>query len=173
MGTVIIKKEHSPFPPSCVTSGIYVLCEEIIIVSGSFLAGLLIKDVELPGKSNLNIVAMKKRGKTFYTYNPSAVIKIEPGDTIIPLLLAANRDPEVFAEPDTFDIGRDPNPHIAFGQGIHFCIGAPLARIEGAIAIMKLIERFPNLRLNADPKSLQWGPDIIFQSLSALPLRYQ
>jgi cytochrome P450 len=98
---------------------------------------------------------------------------IEPGDVIIPLLLGANRDPDVFDNPDTFDITRDPNPHLAFGHGIHFCLGAPLARMEGLIAVPKLLERFPKLELNVDPGTLEWGPTLILRSLSALPLRYQ
>jgi cytochrome P450 len=98
---------------------------------------------------------------------------IEPGDVIIPLLLAANRDPEKFENPDQFDITRDPNPHIAFGQGIHFCLGAPLARMEGAIAIRALLERLPNLALNMNPNNLQWGPTIVLHNLLELPLTYQ
>lgn len=98
---------------------------------------------------------------------------IEAGDVIIPLLLGANRDPEIFDNPDTFDITRNPNPHLAFGHGIHFCLGAPLARMEGVIAVPKLLERFPKLELNAEPKTLQWGPTIILRSLSKLPLQYQ
>jgi cytochrome P450 PksS len=98
---------------------------------------------------------------------------IEAGDVMIPLLLAANRDPEVFKNPDTFDITRNPNPHIAFGHGIHFCLGAPLARMEGAIAVSRLLERFPNLNLNVDPDNLRWGGTILFHNLLELPLCYQ
>ena len=63
------------------------------------------------------------------------------------LLAAANRDPRQFPNPERFDIARQPNDHLAFGEGIHFCLGAPLARLEGAIAIGAVLERFPNLRL--------------------------
>lgn len=98
---------------------------------------------------------------------------IEPGNVIIPLLLAANRDPDAFENPDTFDITRDPNHHIAFGHGIHFCLGAPLARMEGKIALPKLLERFPKLELNTNPDALQWGPTIILHNLAKLPVRYQ
>jgi cytochrome P450 len=98
---------------------------------------------------------------------------IEAGDVILPLLLGANRDPDIFENPNMFDISRDPNPHLAFGHGIHFCLGAPLARMEGAIGVSKLLERFPQLSLNTEPKTLQWGPSIVLRSLAALPLRYQ
>ena len=65
-------------------------------------------------------------------------------------LRAANRDPEVFDDPDRFDITRKHRPHVAFGGGEHICIGAPLARLEAQVALVKLFERLPNLQL-ADP----------------------
>ena len=74
-----------------------------------------------------------------------AGIRLEPGDKVAALLGAANRDPVVFAEPDRFDPTRDPNPHLAFGAGIHFCIGAPLARLELEISLRTLLGRFPDL----------------------------
>lgn len=98
--------------------------------------------------------------------------KIKKHDVIHPLLLAANRDADVFENPDTFDITRDPNPHVAFGHGIHYCVGAPLARMEGAIAINSLLARFPDIRLNANPDTLEWGNILLLHGLKALPVKY-
>ena len=74
-------------------------------------------------------------------------VRLEPGDRIAALLGAANRDPAVFTDPDTFDPARDPNNHLAFGLGIHFCMGAPLARLELQIACRELFRTWPRLDL--------------------------
>ncbi len=79
---------------------------------------------------------------------------IPRGATVMPLLGAANRDPRTFADPDVFDIARTPNHHLGFGQGIHYCLGAPLARMEARIAVKNLLDRSPNLRLAVDPETL-------------------
>ncbi|MEV5543531.1 cytochrome P450 [Saccharopolyspora shandongensis] len=86
-----------------------------------------------------------------------------PADQVLSVWLgAANRDDRVFAAPDAFDPARDPNPHIAFGRGIHFCLGAPLARLEGRIAMDILLDRFPVLRTDpANPPVLMPGTDMI------------
>lgn len=98
--------------------------------------------------------------------------QIQAGDIVHPLLLAANRDPDVFEHPHKLDITRDPNPHLAFGQGIHYCVGAPLARMEGRIAITMLLEKHPNLQLNADPSTLQRNGLLLINGLQELPVRY-
>jgi cytochrome P450 len=76
-----------------------------------------------------------------------AGVLIPEGRTVWILLGAANRDPRAFAEPHRFDVGRDPNPHLAFAAGVHYCLGAPLARLEGQIALRGLYQAFPRLRL--------------------------
>jgi pimeloyl-[acyl-carrier protein] synthase len=77
---------------------------------------------------------------------------IQPPQSVIGILGAANRDPEVFPDPDRLDLGRHPNPHVAFGRGIHFCLGAPLAHLEAEVAMPMLLERFPRLRMAGEPE---------------------
>ena len=84
---------------------------------------------------------------------------------------SANRDPRVFANPDAFDITRQPNPHVAFGSGVHHCLGATLARVEGQEVFKALAERFPALRLEAG--DLEYQPSITFRSLKSLSVTWQ
>lgn len=78
-------------------------------------------------------------------------MKLKAGDLVMPLLGAANRDPDVFPDPDRLDLGRSPNRHVAFGMGPHFCLGAPLARLEGQIALRLLTQAQPALGVTVDP----------------------
>ena len=82
-------------------------------------------------------------------------------------LAAANRDPTVFPDPDRFDITRSPNPHLAFSAGKHYCLGAPLARLHGEIAISTLLARLPLLRLDGEP---EWRGSIPLRELERLPV---
>ncbi len=84
------------------------------------------------------------------------------------ILAAANRDPAVFADPDRLDLGRRDNPHVAFGQGAHFCLGAQLARVEAEIALTTLVRRFPKLDGNPDPPG--WIPSMLLRGPTALPI---
>ncbi len=94
------------------------------------------------------------------------------GDLVLASLIGANRDPEVFENPDAFDIRRNPNRHMAFGYGLHYCLGAPLARMEGAIAINTLLRRLPNLQLAVDPRDIEWNESLLLRSMKALPVRF-
>lgn len=90
------------------------------------------------------------------------------GDSVLLGIASANRDPAVFPEADRLDVGRTPNPHIAFGLGTHFCPGAQLSRIEARTAIPALLARFPRLRLDGEPI---WRRTFILRGLERLPIR--
>ena len=97
---------------------------------------------------------------------------IREGQNVLLLIAAANRDPGQFDEPDTFDITRTPNQHLGFGGGIHFCLGAPLARLEGEEVFRALCTRFPKLRLaTEDPGELEHEPILRARALKKLPIR--
>jgi cytochrome P450 len=96
---------------------------------------------------------------------------IPKGSLVLPMLAAANRDPAVFSEPDRLDITRDSRKHIAYGSGIHVCLGAPLARIEAQETIKALARRAPNAHLAVDPETLRWRRDVALRGLICLPVR--
>jgi cytochrome P450 len=107
-----------------------------------------------------------------YTSQP-----VEVSGTLIPAeqlvlvsLSSANRDPARYPYPEKLDICRDASGHLAFGHGIHYCPGAPLARLEAEIAINELLRRFPMIRLAADPASLRWQPSTLIHGLETLPV---
>jgi cytochrome P450 len=95
---------------------------------------------------------------------------IQEGQLAFTMLAAADRDPAVFADPDALDITRKENRHIAFGYGIHFCLGAPLARAEAQIAFATMLRRLPELRLDAGEP--QWGGTFILRGLKSLPVAW-
>ena len=95
--------------------------------------------------------------------------RLEPGDQFGAIIGAANRDPSAFVDPDTFDIRRTPNRHLAFGLGVHMCLGKVLARTEATVALRRLAERCPAIELmDAIPR---WRPNSFFRGLSGLPAR--
>ncbi|WP_208903494.1 cytochrome P450 family protein [Streptomyces incarnatus] len=98
--------------------------------------------------------------------------QVPAGDSVIVSLCAANRDPRRFPDPDTLDLGRSPNPHLAFGHGIHFCPGAALARAELRIALETLITRLPGLRPAVADEDLEWIPAVLGRGTHRLPVAY-
>ncbi|WP_324196802.1 cytochrome P450 [Streptomyces sp. NRRL B-1677] len=98
--------------------------------------------------------------------------RIAEGDPVLVVLAAADRDPERFAEPDTLDLSRSDNQHLGYGHGIHYCLGAPLARLEGRTALATLLRRLPDLRLNAEPEDLRWRGGLIMRGLRTLPVAF-
>ncbi len=98
-------------------------------------------------------------------------IAIARGASVAPILASANRDETRFADPDRLDIGRQPNKHVAFGFGVHYCLGAPLARLEGRVAFKALARRYPDMRLAAPRSALEWRPSQSVRGLTKLPLR--
>ena len=97
--------------------------------------------------------------------------RIDSGDIVLLAVAAANRDPGRFADPDDLDVTRSTAGHVAFGHGIHYCLGAPLARMEAQIAFDGLLDRFPRLELAAAAEELSWRTSIMFRGLHALPVR--
>ncbi|GAB2703469.1 cytochrome P450 family protein [Kitasatospora kifunensis] len=99
-------------------------------------------------------------------------VDIPVGDPVLVVLAAADRDPAKFDQPDTLDLARRDNPHLGFGHGIHYCIGAPLARLEGQRALATLLTRLPDLQLAAEPGELRWRGGLIMRGLRELPVSF-
>jgi cytochrome P450 len=98
-------------------------------------------------------------------------VEIRRGEVVLVALSGANRDPSRYQDPDRLDIGRDSTGHLAFGHGIHYCLGAPLARLEAEIAFGGLLERFGSMTLAVPAESLRWRPSTLIHGLEALPVR--
>jgi cytochrome P450 len=99
-----------------------------------------------------------------------AGVRIPRGEMVFPVLASANRDDRQFERPAELDLAREPNRHVSFAQGLHYCLGAPLARLEGQIAINALLRRLPELKLGAPRKALRWRRGFSLHGLEALPL---
>jgi cytochrome P450 len=99
-------------------------------------------------------------------------VTIPSGAQVIINLAAANRDPDHYTEPDRLDLERDDIRHLGFGHGMHFCLGAPLARMEGQLALRSLLRRFPDMRLAVDDGALHWGhgDGLVLRGLTDLPV---
>ncbi len=98
--------------------------------------------------------------------------EIPAGDPVLVVLAAADRDPERFDGPDTLDLARRDNQHLGYGHGIHYCLGAPLARLEGQTALATLLTRLPDLRLAVEPGELRWRGGLIMRGLRTLPVDF-
>ncbi|MGE9692775.1 MULTISPECIES: cytochrome P450 family protein [unclassified Streptomyces] len=98
--------------------------------------------------------------------------RIRSGDPVLVVLAAADRDPARFPAPATLDLTRRDNQHLGYGHGIHYCLGAPLARLEGKTALAHLFTRLPDLGLDADPAQLRWRGGLIMRGLRTLPVRF-
>jgi cytochrome P450 PksS len=99
-------------------------------------------------------------------------VLIKRGDAVSVVLGSANRDESQFPDAATFEIQRDPNRHLAFGHGIHYCLGAALARLEGRVAIQTLLQRMPDLRLAVASNQLRWRTHPIMRGLQRLPVAW-
>ncbi|GAA2980285.1 MULTISPECIES: cytochrome P450 family protein [Streptomyces] len=97
---------------------------------------------------------------------------IPAGDAVLVALGSGNRDADRYPDPDTFDIRREPRGHLAFGHGMHFCLGAPLARMEGRIAVRALLDRCPGLALDPDGEEPDWLPGLLIRGVRRLPVRW-
>ena len=113
-------------------------------------------------------------GTERYARDDSTVagITIPRGELVLAVLASANRDERQFEEADRLDLGREPNPHVAFGFGIHYCLGASLARLEGQIAIATLLRRIPNLKVAISSNALRWRRGLVLRGLESLPVTF-
>jgi cytochrome P450 len=107
-----------------------------------------------------------------YTREDTTVagVTVPRGELVFAVLASANRDEQQFQDADRLDLGREPNPHVAFGSGIHYGLGASLARIEGQIAIATLLRRIPNLKMAIPSNALRWRRGLVLRGLESLPV---
>ncbi len=98
-------------------------------------------------------------------------VPIGQGEVVLVALSGANRDPSRYADPERLDLSRDSSGHLAFGHGIHYCLGAPLARLEAEIAFRGLLDRFGSMTLAVPPDALRWRPSTLIHGLESLPVR--
>jgi cytochrome P450 len=101
---------------------------------------------------------------------PVGDVVIARGEPVLVEVPVTNRDPRVFADPDALVLDRDPNPHLAFGHGAHYCLGAQLARLELQVALERVLTRMPGLRLAVPEQELGWNRGYMVRGVTALPV---
>lgn len=134
------------YEPELVPAAVEEMLRYVPIQSSAGFARVAVEDVELSG------------------------VLIRAGDAVLTSEPAANRDGEAFPEPDQLRFDREANPHLAFGHGFHHCLGAPLARMELAIVIGAVLDRFPRMRLAVDPAEVRWKSGSLAHGVSELPV---
>jgi cytochrome P450 len=102
---------------------------------------------------------------------PISDVVIPAGEQVLIATSSADRDPAEFPDPDRLDLGRDTSGHVAFGYGIHYCLGAPLARMEAEVALGALLARCPEMSLAVSPEELRWRPVSLMNGLESFPVR--
>ena len=129
----------------------------------------------LPGAMDelLSYVSPSARSTLRVTREPVDVdgTLIPAGEIVLVSLSSANRDPARYPSPDRLDTGRDPGDHLGFSHGVHYCLGAPLARMEAEIAFAALLTRFPGMTLAVPPAELRWKPSTLVHGPASLPVR--
>jgi cytochrome P450 len=140
-----------------------------LLASPGLLPGLLPGAVE----ELLRYCSPVNHGTDRFTLSPVEIAgETIPGrEWVLAVISSANRDPARFPDPDRLDLSRDASGHLAFGHGIHYCLGAPLARLEAEIAFGALLTRFPGLSLAVPESSLRWRPSSLIHGLESLPVR--
>lgn len=124
---------------------------------------------ELLRYSNPVDMATERYARENVTINGTTIRR---GEMLYPVILSANRDERQFPNADRLDITREPNRHLSFGQGAHFCLGASLARLEAQVAINTLLRRLPDLRLAVPPEAIRWRRGLVLRGLEALPVTF-
>jgi cytochrome P450 len=134
--------------PELVNAAVEELMRWVPLGAGSAFARYATEDIELGG------------------------VLVRAGEPVLPSLGSANRDGDVFAEPDRLDFSRESNAHIGFGHGVHHCLGAQLARMELQVALGSLIRRLPELRMAVPETELAWKSGMLVRGLKALPVAW-
>lgn len=186
---IVMKKEGADISDDELVAMVFLLLiagheTTTHLISGGVLALLshpdqkewLLEDwsrVDLAVEELLRFVTPVQLSKPRFAYRDVTIdgTTIKKGELVMPLLTAANYDEAIFEDPEKLNLSRKPNRHMAFGSGIHFCLGHLLARIEGRVAIKALFTQYPNLELGVDQADVEWRKRIGLNALASLPVR--